>query len=317
MGCHLVTICDAINPNSKCWRKDVLQGVVSPAEADKICKIPVAFEDHEDCLIWHHDPKGSYSFIFSTGIDGRIKAWLYDNLGSRTDYDAPGHSFITMAYSADGTRLFSCGTSKEGESYIVKWNKSEGAIKRTYQGLRKRGWITGNNQIASLLDLLPIFLEKCLGVSVRLLRSIESRALDASRMAFESAAKAPIIGTFCASSLAAGTNVGVADRNALAIPMITLGSKPQLSYGKDSRIPYLTSIFENIEKCQKNKENRFELKVLHTAGSKAFRKVQYDEDTNYKGFDSETRMEKSLDLLICITRHTLVRKALRMNNVND
>ncbi|XP_028100178.1 uncharacterized protein LOC114299601 [Camellia sinensis] len=31
------------------------------------------------------------------------------------------------------------------------------------------------------------------------------------------------------------------------------------------------------EKCQKNKENRFELKVLHTAGSKAFRKVQYDE----------------------------------------
>ncbi|XP_028100040.1 uncharacterized protein LOC114299482 [Camellia sinensis] len=31
------------------------------------------------------------------------------------------------------------------------------------------------------------------------------------------------------------------------------------------------------EKCQKNKENWFELKVLHTAGSKAFRKVQYDE----------------------------------------
>ncbi|CAL5349875.1 unnamed protein product [Camellia sinensis] len=50
------------------------------------------------------------------------------------------------------------------------------------------------------------------------------------------------------------------------------------------------------EKCQKNKENRFELKVLHTAGSRAFRKVQYDEDTNYKGFDRETRMERSLDL---------------------
>ncbi|GMQ04598.1 hypothetical protein CsSME_00049958 [Camellia sinensis var. sinensis] len=32
------------------------------------------------------------------------------------------------------------------------------------------------------------------------------------------------------------------------------------------------------EKCQKNKENRFELNVLHIAGSKAFRKVQYDED---------------------------------------
>ncbi|CAL5444754.1 unnamed protein product [Camellia sinensis] len=73
---------------------------------------------------------------------------------------------------------------------------------------------------------------------------------------------------------------------------------------------FLLNIFLHFmqEKCQKNKENRFELKVLHTAGSKAFRKVQYDKDTNYKGFDSETRMERSLDLLICITRHTLVRK---------
>lgn len=45
-----------------------------------------------------------YQFIFSTGIDGKIKAWLYDNAGSRVDYDAPGHSCTTMAYSADGTR---------------------------------------------------------------------------------------------------------------------------------------------------------------------------------------------------------------------
>jgi hypothetical protein len=35
-------------------------------------------------------------------------------------------------------RLFSCGTSKEGESYLVEWNESEGAIKRTYLGFRKR-----------------------------------------------------------------------------------------------------------------------------------------------------------------------------------
>jgi len=35
-------------------------------------------------------------------------------------------------------RLFSCGTSKEGESSIVEWNESEGAVKRTYQGFRKR-----------------------------------------------------------------------------------------------------------------------------------------------------------------------------------
>ncbi|KAL6533647.1 Protein TOPLESS-RELATED PROTEIN 2 [Orobanche hederae] len=77
------------------------------------------------------------SFIFSTAIDGKIKAWLYDSLGSRVDYDAPGLWCTTMAYSADGTRLFSCGTSKEGESHLVEWNESEGAIKRTYSGFRK------------------------------------------------------------------------------------------------------------------------------------------------------------------------------------
>lgn len=35
-------------------------------------------------------------------------------------------------------RLFSCGTSKDGESSVVEWNESEGAVKRTYQGFRKR-----------------------------------------------------------------------------------------------------------------------------------------------------------------------------------
>uniref|UniRef100_A0A0E0LRJ9 CTLH domain-containing protein n=1 Tax=Oryza punctata TaxID=4537 RepID=A0A0E0LRJ9_ORYPU len=67
-----------------------------------------------------------------------IQAWLYDCLGSRVDYDAPGHWCTTMAYSADGTRLFSCGTSKDGDSHLVEWNETEGAIKRTYNGFRKR-----------------------------------------------------------------------------------------------------------------------------------------------------------------------------------
>jgi hypothetical protein len=35
-------------------------------------------------------------------------------------------------------RLFSCGTSKDGESFLVEWNESEGAIKRTYSGFRKK-----------------------------------------------------------------------------------------------------------------------------------------------------------------------------------
>lgn len=35
-------------------------------------------------------------------------------------------------------RLFSCGTSKDGDSFLVEWNESEGAIKRTYSGFRKQ-----------------------------------------------------------------------------------------------------------------------------------------------------------------------------------
>ncbi|WJX60766.1 hypothetical protein P8452_45936 [Trifolium repens] len=80
----------------------------------------------------------TFEFIFSTSTDGKIKAWMYDNMGSRVDYDAPGHSSTTMTYSADGTRLFSCGTNKEGESFLVEWNESEGAVKHTYHGLGKR-----------------------------------------------------------------------------------------------------------------------------------------------------------------------------------
>ncbi|XP_057454641.1 protein TOPLESS-like isoform X2 [Lotus japonicus] len=97
------------------------------------------FEGHE-APVYSVCPhyKENIQFIFSTALDGKIKAWLYDNMGSRVDYDAPGRWCSTMAYSADGSRLFSCGTSKDGESAIVEWNESEGAFKRTYQGFRKR-----------------------------------------------------------------------------------------------------------------------------------------------------------------------------------
>nr|CAN79774.1 hypothetical protein VITISV_013612 [Vitis vinifera] len=97
------------------------------------------FEGHEApvySICPHH--KESIQFIFSTAMDGKIKAWLYDNIGSRVDYDAPGLWCTTMLYSADGSRLFSCGTSKDGDSFLVEWNESEGAIKRTYNGFRKK-----------------------------------------------------------------------------------------------------------------------------------------------------------------------------------
>ncbi|XP_022729897.1 topless-related protein 1-like [Durio zibethinus] len=97
-----------------------------------------AFEGHEAAVhsVCPHY-KENVHFLFSTSVDGKIKAWLYDMMGSRVDYYAPGHSCVTMAYSTDGKRLFSCGTTKEGESHMVEWNENEGTMKRTYQGFHK------------------------------------------------------------------------------------------------------------------------------------------------------------------------------------
>ncbi|KAE9610024.1 putative transcription factor WD40-like family [Lupinus albus] len=97
------------------------------------------FEGHEGPVhsVCPHQ-KESIQFIFSTAADGKIKAWLYDNAGSRVDYDAPGQWCTRMSYSADGNRLFSCGTSRDGDSFLVEWNESEGALKRTYSGFRKK-----------------------------------------------------------------------------------------------------------------------------------------------------------------------------------
>ncbi|XP_070669772.1 topless-related protein 1 isoform X1 [Malus domestica] len=96
------------------------------------------FEGHDAAVhsVCPHN-KENVHFFFSTSVNGKIKAWLYDNMGYRVDYDAPGHSITTMAYSADGKRLFSCGTSKDGESHVVEWNENDGVIRRNYVGFQK------------------------------------------------------------------------------------------------------------------------------------------------------------------------------------
>ncbi|XP_059644428.1 topless-related protein 1-like isoform X2 [Cornus florida] len=78
---------------------------------------------------------GIIHFLFSTSLNGEIKAWFYDDMGARVEYDAPRHCCTRMAYSSDGYRLFSCGTTKSGESVFVEWDEREGCVKRTYQGL--------------------------------------------------------------------------------------------------------------------------------------------------------------------------------------
>uniref|UniRef100_A0A8R7QNZ9 F-box domain-containing protein n=1 Tax=Triticum urartu TaxID=4572 RepID=A0A8R7QNZ9_TRIUA len=98
-----------------------------------------SFEGHEApvySICPHHID--DIQFIFSFSLDGKMKAWFYDNVGSRVDFDVPGKWCTTMLYSADGTRLFSCGTSKQGDSHLVEWNQSEGSVKRSYSGFRKK-----------------------------------------------------------------------------------------------------------------------------------------------------------------------------------
>lgn len=56
------------------------------------------------CFLVIYPSLFAVQFIFSTALDGKIKAWLYDNVGSRVDYDAPGQWCTTMLYSADGSR---------------------------------------------------------------------------------------------------------------------------------------------------------------------------------------------------------------------
>ncbi|XP_022755149.1 topless-related protein 4-like [Durio zibethinus] len=229
------------------------------------------FEGHEApvySICPHH--KENIQFIFSTATDGKIKAWLYDNMGSRVDYNAPGQSSTRMAYSADGTRLFSCGTNKEGESYLVEWNESEGTVKRTYFGLGKRSagvvqfdttknrFLAAGDEFAvkfwdmdnlNLLTSTPadgglqpspcIRFNKegtLLAVStddngikvlansdgIRLLRMVENRSFDASRVGLTAMVKSPNIGTFGSNNATIGTTIG--DRSAPVAAMVGMNS---------------------------------------------------------------------------------------------
>ncbi|KAL1552241.1 hypothetical protein AAHA92_13063 [Salvia divinorum] len=94
------------------------------------------FEGHED-PVFSLCPglKIDIHFIFSISISGDIKVWLFDNIGSRVAYCAPGSCRTRMAYG--NKRLFSCGTEENGESYLIEWNEVEGSIVRNYQLLSK------------------------------------------------------------------------------------------------------------------------------------------------------------------------------------
>ncbi|KAJ0079484.1 hypothetical protein Patl1_24405 [Pistacia atlantica] len=90
----------------------------------------------------HH--KANTQFIFSTAIDGKIKAWLYDYLGSRVNYDAPRHWCTMMAYSPDGTRKCSLG--------VVQFGTTRNPFLATGDEFQIKFWDMDNTNMLTAVD---------------------------------------------------------------------------------------------------------------------------------------------------------------------
>nr|GMC68842.1 topless-related protein 4 isoform X1 [Ipomoea batatas] len=101
--------------------------------------------------------KNGFLFILSTDVDGKIKLWVQGAMYSIANYDAPGYACTRMTYSADGKRLFSCGTNKYGKSHLAEWNDKKRIVKYYYLGLGKKSdeivqFDTATNQILAVGD---------------------------------------------------------------------------------------------------------------------------------------------------------------------
>lgn len=78
-----------------------------------------------------------FYFILKFFLANHVLFILFSYIGDSA-YIALYIHIKTRKFIYYSVRLFSCGTSKEGDSHLVEWNESEGAIKRTYSGFRKR-----------------------------------------------------------------------------------------------------------------------------------------------------------------------------------
>jgi hypothetical protein len=88
-------------------------------------------------LVYHHGLQCWRDKVRCTCFIKYSSCWSVENwehLDSFSDFSCFSYS-ITIFFPC---RLFSCGTSKEGDSHLVEWNETEGAIKRSYNGFRKR-----------------------------------------------------------------------------------------------------------------------------------------------------------------------------------
>ncbi|XP_055820274.1 protein TPR3-like isoform X2 [Solanum dulcamara] len=164
VGNHLEIEAHSGSVNDLAFSKPNNQLLVITCGEDKLVKVwntdngarQYTFEGHGAPVysLCAHE-KEDIPFLFSTSINGEIKAWVYENSGPRVSYEAPGHCCMRMLYSANGKRLFSCGTNKNGDSYMVEWNENEGFIERNYLGLGRCSSgvvefdISSNNYVAA------------------------------------------------------------------------------------------------------------------------------------------------------------------------
>ncbi|KAE8685551.1 Topless-related protein 2 [Hibiscus syriacus] len=145
-------------------------------------------------------------------------------MGSRVDYDAPGQWCTTMLYSADGNRL-SCGTSKDGDSFLLNGMKSLPQLRFNKEG---------NLLVVTTADNGFKVLANSNGL--RALRVMEARSYEAPRTPLE----------MKVSSSAMGTSIGpVVSKN--GVELMTRGiEKPRnLEHVPDKTKPWeLTEIVD-------------------------------------------------------------------------
>nr|GEU94379.1 von Willebrand factor, type A [Tanacetum cinerariifolium] len=72
---------------------DVRQNVEIDAHVGGVNDLAFSHPNKQLCVITFGDDK-TIEFIYSTALDGKIKAWLYDKIGSRVDYEAPGRCMV-------------------------------------------------------------------------------------------------------------------------------------------------------------------------------------------------------------------------------
>ncbi|PWA73766.1 hypothetical protein CTI12_AA167690 [Artemisia annua] len=102
-------------------------------------------------------------FIFSTATDGKITAWLYDTIGSRVDYNAPGHSSTRMAYNADGTRQECCWRFQQMENGIKMLANTNGF--RLLKIMQNRAFSVASG--SAVKRPLPVYIGRCSCVIVK------------------------------------------------------------------------------------------------------------------------------------------------------